>query len=109
MCMEDVLLGREAVREENYVAASSTVGQLLAQEASRFSIVLDNLGPNDVFIGFTSNVTVTKGLRIQPGDPPRRYDVVRDGRIVTDGFFVVCNAAETATVALWTTNLHRSK
>jgi len=109
MCMEDVEIGRRSPREEKYSPVTATKSLALAPDPARVSVVIGNLGPNTAYVGFTDGVTALAGMPIPVGLSLVNLDVQTDGRMVTDGFWAICAAAQTATLAFWSAYLEDGK
>lgn len=109
MCMEDVQIGRLAYREEKIVAIADTPTPLVGEDASRYSLWLQNIGAAVVTVGFKGDVAAGLGMRLEITGKPEKFHLVRDGRMVTDGLTAICAAAASSTVLVWATYMAKEK
>lgn len=107
MCIEDVRLGREAAREEKYVPLTAVPAVAVKQDASRYSLIIQNCGPNNVTLGFTSTVVDAVGIVLLPNGLPLVLNLQDNGQIVIGDIYGVCPAAGTATLAVWSAYLEK--
>src|SRR5438105_11499310 len=105
MCMEDVRLGRKTSVEQKSFGATAASAPGLPEDTTRVSVVLSNRGPNNVYLTLKADDLAAAGICIAPNLRPVTFDIARHGTIVTHGFFVICDAAQTATLNTWATYL----
>jgi hypothetical protein len=107
--MEDIELGRKARREETYVVAGPAAALALPPDPSRTALVIANAGPNVAFLGYKNSVANLVGMPIPVGSTPLTLTLHDHGRIVTDGFYAVTAAAQSANLAFWASYLEEGK
>ncbi len=105
MCMDDVRIGRKEVPEVKAFPATAAVAPGLPEDSTRTALVVGNQGPNTVFLLFSQGDPLANGLPLPVGTLPLVLNVKDHGQLVTHGFSVVCNAAQTAQVVTWSTYL----
>lgn len=103
--MEDVRLARETSREEHYRAVTDVASVIANQDDKRFSIILQNIGANDVWVGFTNGVAVNAGMLFTSRALPILINLSDYGQIVGRGLYAICAAGLTSNLAVWETTL----
>ncbi len=74
--------GRVTPIERNPVA-QTTVGELVANRADRVALIIQNLGVNPVFIGYSPDVSAINGLRIAGSGGSFILTVDEDGELTS--------------------------
>jgi len=75
----------------NAITLGTTPVRILDNNPSRFQFVFINLSPNNVYVGFDSQVSSAKGIRVAPNGGDFRMIWTEDLEIVTWEFFAVAD------------------
>jgi len=87
---------------ENPVAASvgTTAAEVLRNNPDRVAWLVVNLSANVVYVGFSGDVSSSKGIRLDPNGGYTSMSVEEDGEAVAYPVFAVATGADSAIYVL---------